>query len=92
MASRSNKKPPSFEEGLNQLEKMAQEMENSNLPLEEMIRLYEDGVKLAGELSQKLEGMKATLQTVKPAPEQETDNFVMEGQLSMTEWMEETQE
>lgn len=92
MAAKSSKKALSFEEGLGQLEKMAQEMESSELPLEDMLRLYEEGLKLAEELGGKLEAMKATLETVKPVQETETENFVMEGQLSMADWMEETQQ
>ena len=96
MAAKSSKKTLSFEEGLGQLEKMAQEMESSELPLEDMLRLYEEGVKLAGELGGKLEAMKASLETVRPESEtemeKETENFVMEGQLSLADWMGENQQ
>lgn len=96
MAAKSSKKALSFEEGLSQLEKMAQEMESSELPLEDMLKLYEEGVKLAGELGGKLEAMKASLETVKPEQEteteKETENFVMEGQLSLADWMGENQQ
>lgn len=92
MAAKSGKKALSFEEGLGQLEKMAQEMESSELPLEDMLRLYEEGVKLAEELGGKLEAMKASLETVKPVQENEPENFVMEGQLSMADWMGDTQQ
>lgn len=92
MAAKSSKKTLSFEEGLGQLEKMAQEMESSELPLEDMLRLYEEGVKLAGELGSKLEAMKASLETVKPETENETENFVMEGQLSLADWMGENRQ
>ncbi|MBE5777906.1 MAG: exodeoxyribonuclease VII small subunit [Clostridiales bacterium] len=92
MAAKSSKKALSFEEGLNQLEAMAQEMENSGLPLEEMLKLYEEGVKLAGELSGKLETMKAALETVRPATETEPTAIGDGGQLTLDDWMGEEQQ
>jgi len=92
MAAKSSKKALSFEEGLNQLEAMAQEMENSGLPLEEMLKLYEEGVKLAGELSRTLETMKAALETVRPATETEPTAIGDGGQLTLDDWMGEEQQ
>lgn len=92
MAAKSSKKALSFEEGLNQLEAMAQEMENSGLPLEEMLKLYEEGVKLAGELSGKLETMKAALEMVRPATETEPTAIGDGGQLTLDDWMGEEQQ
>lgn len=65
MASKSTKKPPTFEAGLEQLEQMAAKMEAPDLPLEELMKLYEDGMALVQTLSQKLDAMKATMQEVK---------------------------
>ena len=49
------KKTPSFEEGLERLEVIAGQMERGELPLDELLKLYEDGMKLSAELNQKLE-------------------------------------
>ena len=38
---------PSFEEALKQLEEIVQRLERGELPLEESLRLYEDGVRLS---------------------------------------------
>ncbi len=49
------KKTPSFEEGLERLEAIAGQMERGELPLDELLKLYEEGMKLSAELNQKLE-------------------------------------
>lgn len=65
MAAKSVKKQPSFEEGLAQLEQMADSIESAGLPIEELLKLYEEGMALSAELSKKLDGMKAAMQEVK---------------------------
>lgn len=87
MAARTQK-TPSFEDGLNQLESMAQEMETSPLSLEELLSRYEEGMKLAGELTAKLEKMKATLETLHPTGEETS----VDSQMTLSEWMEEGEE
>lgn len=54
MATRKTK-TPTFEEGLERLENIASQMERGELPLDELMKLYEEGMKLSGELNQKLE-------------------------------------
>ena len=54
MATRKTK-TPTFEEGLERLENIASQMERGELPLDELMKLYEEGVKLTNELNQKLE-------------------------------------
>ena len=44
-----------FEKALNKLEKIVEELENGDLPLDEALKKYEEGVKLAGFCSKKLE-------------------------------------
>jgi exodeoxyribonuclease VII small subunit len=82
MAART-KKTESFEDGLNRLEEMAQEMETSQLPLEELLKRYEEGMKLAGDLTGKLAAMKAALETVQPEGAEKPEN----SQLSLTDLM-----
>lgn len=47
-------KAPTFEEGLERLENIAGQMERGELPLDELLQLYEEGMKLSSELNQKL--------------------------------------
>lgn len=49
------KKAMSFEDGLNRLEEISRQMESSDLPLEDMLVIYEEGTKLSAELMRKLE-------------------------------------
>lgn len=48
-------KQPSFEEALQQLENVVKKLESPNLPLEESIKLFEEGMRLSGICSEKLE-------------------------------------
>jgi exodeoxyribonuclease VII small subunit len=40
------KRPPPFEESLNELEQLVERMEQGNLPLEEALKLFERGIQL----------------------------------------------
>jgi exodeoxyribonuclease VII small subunit len=42
----SDASPPAFEDALAQLEEMVEEMESDQIPLEELIRKYEQGTRL----------------------------------------------
>lgn len=46
---------PKFEEGLEQLEKLAEELEGGELDLDEALKRFEKGVKLSKQLNQSLE-------------------------------------
>lgn len=70
MATKKTEQSVSFEEGLQQLEALAAEMENSSLPLEELLVRYENGVKLAETLNAKLEDMKGRLVKLSAKPEE----------------------
>ena len=61
----SKKKAPSFEEGLERLENIAEQMERGELPLDEVLKLYEEGIKLSGELNLKLEAAGAKMMEVR---------------------------
>lgn len=54
----------SFEEGMERLETIAQQMEQSGQPLDELLKLYEEGMKLSQELTQKLDAMDGRMQEV----------------------------
>lgn len=85
MPARTVKKAPSFEEELQKLETMADQMEQSQLPLEELMKLYEQGVALTAELKKRLEGMQATLKEIRVGTAEEAAEQPMEGQISMSE-------
>ena len=65
MAARKSTKAPSFEESLSRLESIADMMEQSELPLDELLRLYEEGVQLAGELTKKLDEAEGRMMEVR---------------------------
>lgn len=44
-----------FEESLKQLEKIIKDLEKGDLPLEDSLKKYEEGVRLSQQLSKKLE-------------------------------------
>lgn len=50
----AKKKVLSFEEGLERLENIASQMERGELSLDDLMKLYEEGLKLSSELNQKL--------------------------------------
>ena len=85
MPARTVKKAPSFEEELQKLETMADQMEQSQLPLEELMKLYEQGVALTAELKKRLEGMQATLKEIRVGAAEEAAEQPLEGQISMSE-------
>ena len=51
----AEKEEKTFEESLNELEKVAQTLERGELPLEEAISEFEKGIRLSKECSEKLE-------------------------------------
>lgn len=61
------KKSLSFEDGLARLEAIADEMEKNELPLDKLMKLYEEGMKLSAELEQKLTDAQGRMQEVKAA-------------------------
>lgn len=64
MAGRKTVKALTFEEGLSRLEAMAGQMEHGELPLDELLKLYEEGMKLSNELTQKLDAMEGRMREV----------------------------
>ena len=53
--TRKKKKEPSFEDSLERLEKIVQELEGEGLSLEESLALFEEGMKLAQDCSRRLD-------------------------------------
>jgi len=55
---------PSFEEAMERLEKIVEEMESSKLPLEELIVRYEEGIRLVGVCNQRLVAAENRIETL----------------------------
>lgn len=54
-------KKPTFEEQLSQLQKIVNHLEQGNVPLEEALNQYKDGIELARSLQKKLTSAEETL-------------------------------
>lgn len=54
-AAREPEKGPSFEQAIQRLEKIVADMESAELPLEDILKKYEEGSRLVRFCSQKLE-------------------------------------
>lgn len=61
MAGKTTKKAPSFENGLEMLEGIAQKMESAEQPLDELMKLYEEGLKLANDLEERLQSARGRM-------------------------------
>jgi len=91
MAPRKTK-TPTFEEGLERLEAIVDQMERGDMPLDEMMKLYEEGVKLSGELNQKLEAADSRMLEVRLGRDGEpkvTDSDVAQQQTLLDGLMDE---
>ena len=58
-------KPASFEQKLEELEALVEKMEQGGLPLDELLKLYQQGNKLAKDLGQDLEAAQGSLQKLR---------------------------
>ncbi|MEG0742438.1 MAG: exodeoxyribonuclease VII small subunit [Clostridia bacterium] len=65
MAAKTVKKEPSFEDGLGRLEALAEKMEQSELPLDDLLKLYEEGIALSAQLKQKLESAQGRMKAIR---------------------------
>lgn len=91
MAAKTTKKAPSFEDGLEMLEGIAQQMENADLPLDELMKLYEDGLKLAKDLETRLEAARGRMQEIRKGQDgkPEAVDCTIEQQMSLIPAQEE---
>ena len=60
---------PTFEEALDQLEALVARLETGDLPLEEALRLFEEGVRLTRLCSTRLENAERRVQVLVQAPD-----------------------
>lgn len=58
----AEKKKLTLEESMERLEEIVKELETEKLPLDKALKLYEEGVKLAGRCSGELENAKRKIQ------------------------------
>jgi exodeoxyribonuclease VII small subunit len=58
---------PSFEDSLAQLEKIVERLEGGDLPLEESLRLYEQGMKLSRACGDRLEAAERRIEILERA-------------------------
>ena len=64
MPAKKTPKTQTFEQGLERLENIAVQMEKSDLPLDELLKLYEEGMKLSGDLTRKLDEINGRMQEI----------------------------
>ena len=62
MSKTSNKNQPSFDLSIEKLEEIVEKMENSDLPLEESIKLFEKGVELSKQCQTALKTAEGKIQ------------------------------
>ncbi len=62
MATEKAKKPQGFEKSLERLESVVEEMEGGDLSLEDMIKRFEEGQKLIGFCSKKLDEVERKIE------------------------------
>ena len=65
MNKKNPKSEPKFETALERLEKIVSEMESGELPLEETLKRYEEGVGLARYCSEKLNEVQKKIELLK---------------------------
>jgi exodeoxyribonuclease VII small subunit len=65
--SKTNQERLSFEEALNELERIVRELETDNVPLEKTVELYEKASTLAAYCNEILEKAKLRIDQVNPS-------------------------
>jgi len=68
-------KQPTFEELYAALEEKARRLEQGNLPLEESLKLYEEGVALADRLRETLEAAELRVRTLQARVDEDRAQF-----------------
>ena len=68
-ASPAKDSEPTFEEAISELEEIVANMEEEELPLEELVARFETGTRLLGRCQTVLESAKKRLQTIAASPD-----------------------
>lgn len=75
-------KKKTFEENLSRLEEIVKELEDESLTLEKSVKLYEEGVKLAGKCSLELEAAERKIKLLQKTADGEiVETPISEGDL-----------
>lgn len=74
--SKTKSGPMDFEDSMKQLEEISNKLSAGNLKLEEMIELYEKGMKLAGECRKQLNMYEGRIEKIDKALESPQDESV----------------
>lgn len=70
-----------FEEAMKRLEEVVQQLEQGNVPLEEAIRLYQEGMELSRYCGQKLDAIESKVtQLIEENGKLSQKPFVLEGE------------
>lgn len=62
-----------FEERLNQLEELGEKIRSSDIPLDDALKAFEEGIKLAKGLEKDLEKIESRIEILMNAPEAKSD-------------------
>jgi exodeoxyribonuclease VII small subunit len=73
MATQKSKKTPTFEEQMNDLQTIVNNLEQGNIPLEQSIKQFNEGMKLVKSLQKQLSGAEKTLAKVIDSQGEEKD-------------------
>lgn len=65
---------PSFEDSLNKLEKIVEQMESGDLKLEDSLKLFEDGMKLTKECNTRLNEIEKKVKQLLKSAKSKDDN------------------
>ncbi len=63
-----------YEADFRRLEEIADQLERGSLPLEQSLKLFEEGTRLAGALSRALDEAEQKLTLLRPEGQEETDD------------------
>ncbi len=67
-----------FEERLSRLEQLSEQIRNSDVPLDQAVKIFEEGVNLAKTLERDLAKVERRIQMLVNEPEKEDDKPVLE--------------
>lgn len=83
----SKKKTPTFEEDMERLEEIAEEMEEGDVPLEKLCALFDEGTRLSESLKKRLEAASCRLKIVSEGAEgiQTEDSSLTDGEIPAKE-------
>ncbi len=64
---------PNFEEAMARLDEIVNQMEEEQLPLEDMVRVYEEGVKLLKICRKRIESARARVERINASADNDSD-------------------